>query len=179
SPALFDYDKLAWFNAGYLRAMESARFLETAAAPIDQALGGRCLDRTLLASILQPRVERLTDIPGMIGFLAALPDYDTDLFTHKKMKTDPALALTVLTEALETLSSLPEWGVEPIHAALIGLAESSGRKNGQVMWPVRIAASGTAVTPGGAVEILSLLGREESLGRIRAGVDKLRPLIQG
>jgi glutamyl-tRNA synthetase len=84
----------------------------------------------------------------------------------------------VLTEALEALTPLPEWGVEPIHAALIGLAEQSGRKNGQIMWPVRIAASGTAVTPGGAVEILALLGREESLGRIRAGVEKLRPLVQ-
>ena len=178
SPALFDYDKLAWFNAGYLRAMEPAQFLETAGEHIDQALGGRPLDRLLLASILQPRVERLIDIPGMIGFLASLPDYDTDLYTHKKMKTDPALALTVLTEALEALAALPTWGVEPIHAALIGLAEQSGRKNGQIMWPVRIAASGTAVTPGGAVEILALLGREESLGRIRAGVDKLRPLVQ-
>ena len=168
SPALFDYDKLAWFNAGYLRAIYPAQFLETAGEHIDQALGGRTLDRLLLASILQPRVERLTDIPGMIGFLASLPDYDTDLYTHKKMKTDPALALTVLTEALEALAALPVWSKEPIHTALIGLAESSGRKNGQVMWPVRIAASGTAVTPGGAVEILALLAGESSGGSVRA-----------
>ncbi len=175
SPALFDYDKLAWFNAGYLREMPPERFLSIAKPQLDAALGERAYDGLLLASILQPRVDRLTAIPGMIGFLAELPDYDIELYNHKKMKTTPASALQTLTAARPVLADLASWEPEAIHTALIDLAAARGVKNGQVMWPLRIAVSGTAVTPGGAVEILALLGRDESLARIRRGIEKLTP----
>ena len=175
SPALFDYDKLAWFNAEYLRSMSPEAFLASAAPYFDKALAGRAVDRILLAAILQPRVDRLTAIPGMIAFLGALPAYDIGLYTNKKMKTDPVISRDTLTAALPILERLADWVPDRIHDALVALAEVRGVKNGQVLWPIRIAVSGTAVTPGGAVEILALLGQEESLHRIRAGIDLLDP----
>ncbi|MBP7402750.1 MAG: glutamate--tRNA ligase [Clostridia bacterium] len=178
SPAIFDYAKLAWFNAEYLRAMSPERFLEEAGRYLDEGLGGRPFDRALLASILQPRVDRLAAIPEMVSFLRELPEYDISLYDHKKMKTDAAVSLETLLAALPVLESIADWSVPALHDALVSLAEHRGVKNGQVLWPIRIAVSGIPVTPGGAVEILALLGREESLRRIRTGVEKLRPCTQ-
>ena len=176
SPAVFDYDKLAWFNAEYLRAMPAEVFLSIADPYISQAIA-RPIDRHALAAILQPRVDRLTAIPGMISFLEALPAYPIDMYTHKKMKTDPAISLDTLEAALPVLQELEPWDAEGIHASLLAMAVTRGVKNGQILWPIRVAVSGTPVTPGGAVEILSLLGREESVKRIRTGADYLRSFI--
>ena len=134
----------------------------------------RELNWALLASILQPRVTKLTQIPEMIEFFRALPEYDTALFVNKKSKTTLENSLPMLQTVTDTLAALTAWEQQPIHDALIAIAEQQGVKNGMVMWPARIAASGMAVTPGGAVEILAILGREESLARLNIGLQKLQ-----
>ena len=175
SPAVLDYDRLRWFNGEYLRALAPEAFLAVASSWIARALpgAGAGLDLSRLAAALQPRVTQLSQIPGMVSFLKELPDYDLRLFANEKMKTDPALAAAMLGLAEKELAGLGEWTHDALHAALTGLAQREGRKNGQVMWPVRIAVSGTEVTPGGAIEILAVLGRDESLRRIGMARRKL------
>ncbi|MBQ2770366.1 MAG: glutamate--tRNA ligase, partial [Clostridia bacterium] len=123
--------------------------------------------------ILQPRVEIFSQIPEMVDFLTALPEYETELFTNKKSKTNPEVAKHVLTIAIEALKQLPDWTESSVHDTLLGLAEKEGLKNGTMLWPVRIAMAGKQVTPGGAIEIALLLGREEALARLEAGLAKL------
>lgn len=171
SPAIFDPVKLTYFNSEYLRAMTPEQFHAAAKPYIEQAVTG--MDTALIASLLQQRCERLADIPGQLGFLRELPDYDAALYTNKKAKTDPASALEMLQAALPAVERLPAWNAEAVHDGLIGLAETLGVKNAKLLWPVRIALSGQAVTPGGAVEICCLLGREESARRLRLGIDLL------
>ena len=175
SPAVFDYDKLRWFNGEYLRKMSPEEFCTVAAPWLAASLpgGGAGLDLSRLAGALQPRVTQMTQIPTLVSFFREQPDYDIRLFSNEKMKTDPALAAEMLEKAEKELAGLAVWTHDALHAALVGLAQREGRKNGQVMWPVRIAASGMEVTPGGAIEILSVLGRGESLRRIAAGRRKL------
>lgn len=175
SPAVFDYEKLKWFNAEYIKAMTDEEFAQIAAPYFKEALGDTEIDRVKLASILKQRTEKLTDIPEKIDFIKALPDYDKELFYNKKSKTNPENAPVMLRAVYEELSALQEWSFDAIHDALIGLAQKLEVKNGTVMWPARIAAAGKAVTPGGAVEILDILGREESLRRIEEGLKKLQP----
>ena len=115
----------------------------------------------------------LTDIPGKLGFFDALPDYDTELFVHKKSKSDRQSSLEMLRAAVPVLEALEVWDDEHIHDALVALAERLEVKNAKLMWPVRIAATGTAVTPGGAVEICRILGKEETLARLRNGMERL------
>ena len=108
-----------------------------------------------------------------MNFFDALPDYGADLFTNKKSKTNAEVSLAMLEAAVPALEALPQWSQDAIHGALVGLAETLGVKNATLMWPVRIAAAGKAVTPGGAVEICSILGRDETLRRLRLGMEKL------
>ncbi|MGI6325999.1 MAG: glutamate--tRNA ligase [Saccharofermentanales bacterium] len=173
SPSVFDYDKLSWFNAGYLRRMQPADFLELIRPHLDPAFGEMKYDGPLLAELLQPRLTKLNQIGEMVGFLTVRQAYDPALFTNKKSKSTPELAMSVLPQAIETLSHLPDWNRTSIHDALMTVAEQLDLKTGQVMWPVRIAASGQAVTPGGAVEILVILGKAESLERLGIGLDLL------
>ena len=127
-----------------------------------------------MAALLQARCEKLTDIPGKVDFFDRLPEYDVSLFTNKKSKTDPEVSRNMLEAAVPALEALGEnWTQEAVHDCLIGLAESLGVKNATLMWPVRIAAAGRQVTPGGAVEICHILGREETLRRLRLGLEKL------
>jgi len=179
SPAVFDYDRLRWFNGEYLRRMTPEAFLAAATPWLAPALpgGGAGLDLGRLAGALQPRVTQMAQIPGLVSFFRELPEYGIGLYANEKMKTDPALAAEMLEKAEKELAGLGEWTHDALHAALIGLAQREGRKNGQVMWPVRIAVSGTEVTPGGAIEILSVLGRDESLRRIAAGRAKLNEAL--
>ena len=174
SPAIFDYEKLTWFNGEYIRALAPEEFLRLAMPYFKKVFPDRELNWALLASILQPRVTRLTQIPEMIEFFRALPEYDTAMFINKKSKTTLENSLPMLQTVTDTLAALNTWEQQPIHDALIGIAEQQGVKNGMVMWPARIAASGMAVTPGGAVEILAILGREESLARLNIGLQKLQ-----
>ncbi len=172
SPAVFDFDKLNWFNAEYIRAMPLKEFVKLA-EPYFRSAIRRELDWIKVAAILQQRVEVLTQIPEMVRFLGELKDYDSELFVNKKSKTDLENSGVMLQSAMEELLKLDGWSYDAIHDCLIGLAARLGVKNGTVMWPVRIAASGLQVTPGGAIEILEILGKEESLKRLENGIKKL------
>ena len=173
SPAIFDIEKLTYFNAHYLREMSPEAFHAAALPYIRQAVQNPALSTEEIAGLLQARCERLTDIPEKLDFFDALPDYDAGLFTNKKSKTNPEVSRRMLEAVLPALEGLADWTVDGIHDALIGLAESLEVKNATLMWPVRIAAAGKAVTPGGAVELCHILGREESLRRIRKGIEQL------
>ena len=173
SPAIFDKEKLTYFNSEYIRAMDPAQFAKLAEPFIRSAVPDENIDAAKVAQLLQPRCEKLTEIPEKIGFFNALPDYSTELFVHKKSKCDEAVAVDMLLAVLPLFQDLPDWRMETIHDALIDLAAKLGVKNATLMWPVRIAAAGQAVTPGGAVEICHILGRYETLSRISTGLEKL------
>ena len=173
SPAIFDIEKLTYFNAHYLREMSPEAFHAAALPYIRQAVQNPALSTEEIAGLLQARCERLTDIPEKLDFFDALPGYDAELFTNKKSKTNPEVSRWMLEAVLPALDGLADWTVDGIHDALIGLAESLEVKNATLMWPVRIAAAGKAVTPGGAVEICHILGKDECLRRLRLGLDKL------
>ena len=174
SPAIFDIEKLTHFNALYLRAMSPEAFAATAEPYIRTAVKNPALDAAAIAALLQARCERLTDIPEKVAFFEALPEYGTDLFTNKKSKTNAEVSRAMLEAAIPMLEALPAWDAAAIHDGLIALAERLEVKNATLMWPVRIAAAGQAVTPGGAVEICAILGREECLRRLNLGLEKLK-----
>ena len=173
SPSIFDYDKLSWFNGEYLKAMTPEEFTDACMPYYKKVFGDREMPFEKFAEILQKRTTKLTDIPEMLGFFAELPEYDKELFVNKKSKTNLENAPVVLREAYERLKAMPVWDNTSIHDCLINMAVEKELKNGTVMWPVRIAAAGKTVTPGGAVEILDILGREESLKRLEIGLEKL------
>lgn len=173
SPAVFDYDKLSWFNGEYIKAMSAKEFTETVMPYYKKVFGEKSMPYEKFAEILQKRVVRLTEIPEMLDFFAALPEYEKELFVNKKSKTNLENAPVVLREAYNRLKAMESWNHDSIHDCLIAMAQEKELKNGTVMWPVRIAAAGKTVTPGGAVEILDILGREESLKRLEAGLAKL------
>lgn len=168
SPAIFDPVKLTWMNAEYVRRLSPQDFTAHA-MPYYEKAGVAAMDKEVLRRILQPRVEVFTQIPEMVDFLTAIPAYDAALFTNKKSKTNPEVAAHVLDLAISALDALPDWTESAIHDTLLGVAAEQGLKNGTMLWPVRIALAGKAVTPGGAIEIAVLLGREESMKRLRAG----------
>ena len=173
SPAIFDIEKLTHFNALYLRAMTPEAFHAVAEPYIRQSVKNPALDTAEIAALLQARCEKLTDIPEKVDFFDALPDYDAELFTNKKSKTNPEVSKSMLEAAIPMLEGLDAWTTDAIHDGLIALAERLGVKNATLMWPVRIAAAGKSVTPGGAVEVCHILGREETLRRLRLGLEKL------
>ena len=172
SPAIFDVNKLTWMNAEYVRRLSPEEFTRHALPYYAQA-GVAHMDKDILCRILQPRTEIFSQIPDVVDFLAALPEYDAELFTNKKSKTDSAVAAEVLDFVIPALTALPEWTEAALHETLLGMAESRGMKNGTLLWPVRISLAGKLVTPGGAIEIAALLGREESLRRLNFGRSKL------
>ena len=173
SPAIFDIEKLTHFNALYLRAMTPEDFAKTAEPYIRQSVKNPAIDTAAIAALLQARCEKLTDIPEKVDFFDALPDYDKALFTNKKSKTNEEVSKSMLEAAIPALEGLDAWTQEAIHDCLIALAEKLAVKNATLMWPVRIAAAGKQVTPGGAVEICQILGRDETLRRLKAGLEKL------
>ncbi|HHU22916.1 MAG TPA: glutamate--tRNA ligase [Clostridiales bacterium] len=173
SPAIFDIEKLTYFNSEYIRAMPAEKFALLAEPYIRQAVKNPGISASDIATLLQPRCEKLADIPEKLDFFDELPEYDKALYVHKKSKTDEAVSLEMLKAALPALEALEDWSQESIHDTLTGLAVSLGVKNATLMWPVRIAVTGKAVTPGGAVEICRILGKAECLRRIRQGMEKL------
>ena len=172
SPAIFDRAKLDHFNAVYLRAMVPEDFAKVAEPYIRQTVKGD-FDIAAIAGLLQARCERLSDIPEKVDFFDVCPEYDVEFFTNKKAKTNPEVCKAMLEAAIPMLESLPTWTVETVHDGLISLAEKLEVKNAKLMWPVRIAAAGKLVTPGGAVEICAILGKEETLRRLQSGLEKL------
>ena len=173
SPAIFDIEKLKYFNAEYIRRMSEEDFAKIAEPYIRQSVKNPACDTAAIARLLQQRTEVLNDIPEKVDFFDALPEYDAALFVHKKSKSDEASSAEVLGKIIPVFESLPDWNDDSIRDAMVKLAEELGAKNAKVMWPVRIAAAGKAVTPGGAVEICAILGREETLRRLRVGLNKL------
>ena len=173
SPAIFDIVKLDYFNATYLRALSPERFAEVAEPYIRQSVKNPAIDAAAIAALLQARCEKLTDIPEKVDFFDTLPEYDVEFFTNKKSKTNSEVSLEMLNQAIPALEAIENWTNETVHDTLIALAEKLGVKNATLMWPVRIAAAGKMVTPGGAVEICHILGKEETLRRLKLGVEKL------
>ena len=175
SPAIFDKAKLDHFNAVYLRSMSPEDFAKVAEPYIRQSVKGD-FDLCAIAGLLQARCEKLTEIPEKVDFFDECPPCCVENFTNKKSKTNPEVCKAMLTAAIPMLEGLPQWTDETIHDGLVALAEHLEVKNATLMWPVRIAASGKLVTPGGAVEICRILGKEETLRRLRAGLAKLESL---
>ncbi len=173
SPAVFDMAKLRWLNGEYLKQMDPESFFTLAEPWLEKALTKPEIDRRAVAALVQSRCEVLGDLPDMIGFLNSLPEYGPELYIHKKMKTNKENSLASLKAALPVLEQLEEWSNENIYQALLILASSLNVKNGVVLWPVRVAVSGLSSTPGGASELCSLLGQEESLKRISHGISVL------
>lgn len=173
SPAIFDIDKLTWMNGMYLRAMSVEEFHELALPYYQDAIHSD-LDLLNVSKILQQRVEVLTQIPEMVDFFDVLPEYDNVMYIHKKMKTTYEIALKALQESKAALEALEDWSSEEaVHEVLLGLPAQLEMKNGQVLWPVRTAITGKQFTPGGAIEIAHILGKEETLRRISVGIEKL------
>lgn len=173
SPAIFDVNKLTWMNAEYIRRLEPNEF-NRYAQPWYEKAGIDAMDKETLCRILQPRVEFFAQLPEMVDFLVKLDEeYDVAMFTNKKSKTNPEVSLGVLNMAIDALNALETWEEAAIHDTLIGLAEKNGLKNGTMLWPVRIALAGKQVTPGGAIEIAYLLGKDESLRRLELGRKKV------
>lgn len=176
SPAIFDVNKLTWMNGEYIRMMNQTDFTNYA-LPYYRQAGIESMDKTVLWRILQPRVEIFTQIPEMVDFLAKLPDYDLELYTNKKSKTNPEVSKEVLRLVIPALEALSDWNETLVHDTLINLATQKGMKNGTLLWPVRIAMAGRSVTPGGAMEIAALLGRDETLNRLKLGLEKLEAAV--
>ena len=173
SPAIFDIDKLRYFNSEYIRAMSPEDFAKVAEPYIRRSVKNPAYDAAAIAALLQQRTEVLTDIPEKVDFFDELPEYDTDLFVHKKSKSDKDSSRDVLEKIVPIFEALPAWDDEHIMGAMVALAEAMEAKNAKVMWPVRIAAAGKAVTPGGAVEICRILGKDETLRRLNVALKKL------
>ena len=177
SPAIFDIEKLKFFNAEYIRAMSPEDFAKAAEPFIRQAVKNPDIDPAAIAALLQQRTEVLTDIPEKLDFFDTLPEYDTALFVHKKSKTDEAGSLEMLKAMLPVFEAIDDWCDENILAAMTDMAARCECKNAKVMWPVRIAAAGKAVTPGGAVEICRILGKAETLRRMNIAIEKLEKAV--
>lgn len=172
SPSVFDFTKLKWMNGEYFKAMDEERFFELA-KPYLKKYVKRDLDLAHVARMVRTRIEIFPDIEEMVDFLNELPEYSTELYVHKKMKTDEASSLTVLKETLPILNAQEDYSNDALFALLSEYAKEHGYKTGFVMWPLRTALSGKPTTPAGATELMELLGREESTARILKGIELL------
>ena len=172
SPAVFDYTKLKWMNGEYIKKMDFDAYYELALPYIEKAVT-RDIDKKKLAEICKTRIEVFPDIVELLDFLEELPEYDIEMYTHKKMKTNAETSLSVLKELLPVLEAQDDYSNDALYQLLIEQVEKMGVKNGYVLWPVRTAVSGKQMTPAGATEIMELLGKEESILRIKKGIEKL------
>ena len=172
APSVFDYQKLRWMNGEYLKAMDPDRFYELAEPYLRKAIS-KDLDLRKIAEMVRTRIEIFPDIAEMVDFFEALPDYDISLYSHKKMKTNAESSLAVLKDLLPVLEAQQEFTNDGLFAAMKSYIQEKGYKNGYVLWPVRIAVSGKQTTPAGATEIMEILGKEETIERIREGIRKL------
>ncbi|MEG2144851.1 MAG: glutamate--tRNA ligase family protein, partial [Oscillospiraceae bacterium] len=173
SPAIFDVVKLNYINAEYLRRMSPEEFLQVSLPWIKQAVKREDIDFLVLSQALQPRCEYLSDIPPQLDFIDELPQYDLELYTSKKMKTNPQVALDSLKKIKPVLESLENFKAETIHEALFKLIADLEVKNGIILWPLRVAVSGKQFTPGGGIELADILGKAETLKRIDIAIELL------
>ena len=173
SPSIFDTVKLNWFNAEYIRKLDPEKYLELATPWLNKTLDPEKFDYHRLGELLQSRTEVFNQLPGMVEFLAKMPEFENDLYVNKKQKTTLDVARQALAFVKPVLESIENWTEAEIHDRVMEAIPASGMKNGQVLWPLRIAISGQLSTPGGAFEIAYLLGKEETLKRLSASMEKL------
>ena len=173
SPAIFDIVKLNYINSEYIKALSLEQFHEIALPWIRESVKRTDVDTKFIASVLQNRTEVLNQIPEQIDFIDELPQYDIEMYTHKKMKTNSQTSLEALNAILPVLEELEDFTFENIHTALFELISKLEVKNGYILWPLRVATSGKQFTPGGGVEICTILGKEESIRRIKRGIQLL------
>ena len=172
SGAIFDPEKLKWVNATWLRAMDLDSYYALVKPYIDEAVKSD-LDKKAIAKVVQQRADTLADIAPMLDFFDTFPSYDNDLYNNKKMKTNPEVALNALKQCREVLAGIDEWNEETLHAALLELPKKMGVKNGIVLFPLRLAITGKQFTPGGAIEIAAILGRDETMRRLALSIAQL------
>ncbi len=172
SPAVFDMVKLKWMNGEYIKMMDDAKFLEMATPYIKQVIK-KDLDIAKIAALVKTRIEVFPDICELIDFFEELPDYDIEMYTHKKMKTNAENSLETLKEILPILEAHDDYSIDSLHDLVMDFIAKKEVKNGLVLWPLRTAVSGKQSTPGGAFEIMEIIGKEESLRRIKVGIEKL------
>ena len=172
SPSVFDMQKLNWFNAEYIRKLSPEKYLELATPWLEKALDPAKFDFKRLAELLQGRTEVFNQLPGMVRFLAEQPEFTNDFYVNKKQKSTLESAKTALTAALPLLEGIDDWTEQELHDRVMEAIPGLGMKNGQFLWPLRIAISGQMSTPGGAFEIAYLLGRDETLRRLKGAIEK-------
>lgn len=172
SPAVFDIVKLRWMNGEYIKAMDFDTYYETAKPYIDEVVKSE-VDKRKLAEWVKTRIEVFPDIKELIDFVDELPEYDIEMYTHKKMKTNAESSLLVLKDILPILEEQEDFSNDALYTSLLKYIEEKGYKNGYVLWPVRTAVSGKQMTPAGATELMELFGKEETIKRIKAGIVKL------
>ncbi len=170
SPAVFDINKLRWMNAEYMKKLSPEAFFAKAEPVLKTVITNPAIDLKAVAALVQPRCEILSDLPERVDFIDRLPEYSTELYVHKKSKTTLENSLSSLREILPVLESLEVWTNEGLYEALVALAAKLEFKNSVVLWPLRVAVSGKASTPGGATELCALLGKVESIARVKAGI---------
>ena len=173
SPAIFDPQKLKAINAHYVRALPAEEFAKIAVPYIRQTCKRGDIDMELLCNVLQPRAELFTDIPEQVDFIDSLPEYDIALYNNKKMKTNAETSLDALKKILPVLEGLENFTQESVHDELFRLIEQEGVKNGVILFPLRVALSGKQFTPGGGVELAVILGKQDSIARIKKGIELL------
>lgn len=172
SPAVFDMTKLRWMNGEYIKKLDDARFKELVMPYVREVIT-KDLDFDKILPLVKTRIEVLPEVKDHIDFFEALPDYDVELYVHKKMKTNLENSLEILQEEYEILKNHDDWSFDGLHEVLMAYIQKKEIKNGTGLWPVRTAVSGKQTTPGGAFELLEILGKEESLRRMEAGIAKL------
>ena len=172
SPAVFDYTKLKWMNGEYIKKMDFDAFYEKALPYIKEVIT-KDYDLKKIAKMVQSRIEIFPDIKEHIDFFEELPEYDIAMYTHKKMKTTAESSLEVLTDVLPILEAQEDYSNDALYAALCDYVAKKEVKNGYVMWPIRTAVSGKQMTPGGATELMEVLGKEETIARIKKGIELL------
>ncbi|MBQ1681592.1 MAG: glutamate--tRNA ligase [Agathobacter sp.] len=172
SPAVFDFTKLKWMNGEYLKAMDFDRFYEMAEPYIKEVIT-KDYDLKKIAAMVKTRIEIFPDIKEHIDFFEQVPEYDTEMYVHKKMKTTKESSLEVLQAVLPLLEKQEDYSNDALYAMLCEYVQSAGVKNGYVMWPIRTAVSGKQMTPGGATELMEVLGKDETVARIKAAIELL------
>ena len=177
SPAIFDYDKLRWFNSEYFKRMPAEDFRNLIKDELEAVNIRGNINIEKLSELVQSRINQLTQVGPMIEFLRDLPSYPISFYEHKKMKSSPESSLEYMEDILPSLEALEDWSTETIHNHFISYAKDKEIKNGMIMWPVRTAVSGLESSPGGAIELLYILGKDESLARIKAGINLLKENI--
>jgi len=176
SPSVFDIVKLKWMNSEYIKRMDDEEFYKLAMPYIDEVIK-KDLDKKKILDLVKSRIEVFPDIKDIVDFFEELPEYDIEMYTHKKMKTDSAVSLEVLKEILPILENVEDFTLNTLHDTVMEYIANKGIKNGTGLWPLRTAVSGKQSTPGGAFEIMDIIGKEESLLRIREGIKKLEDAL--